>query len=324
MKRKTTFTVSYFLKRHQELTALIAFIGLYIIFYYINPLLNTVDSWSSLLLTASEDGIVALFVTLLLIAGEFDLSVGSVFVLGGMSFGILVNSGFNPAIALALSLIFSALVGVANGIITVYLNVPSFMTTLGTSYALLGLILITTGGFPVAISRSSIPFWYILSGNIATLNAWTLWFISLAIITYVVLEHTRFGNHIFATGGSVRSAYAVGVNVRLVKIMLFILSALFAGFDGILSLMYFTSISPVEGETMPLLALAIAVIGGAPLTGGVGKIQGTVVAALIIGLLYVGLTLAKVPSYWYITFVGILLVAIAFVNQKLTGTKLIE
>ncbi|MGC9106690.1 MAG: ABC transporter permease [Infirmifilum sp.] len=313
--------IRYFFKKYNELTTLIAFLGLYIVFYYINPLLNSWTSWSSLLLTASSVGLIAIFITLLLIAGEFDLSVGSVFVLGGMSFGILINMGINPLLALLITLLLSSLVGFINGIITVYLDVPSFMTTLGTSYALLGFILITTGGFPVAISPKTIPFYQLLAGDIYGINAWTLWFIFLGIVAYIILEHTSFGNHIFATGGSTVSAYAVGVNVKLVKLILFIATALFAGFDGVISLLYFTSISPVEGQTMPLLALAVAVIGGSKLTGGSGKIQGTMIAALIIGLLYVGLTLAKVPSYWYITFIGILLVIVALINQKLAKSK---
>ncbi|GGP20936.1 sugar ABC transporter permease [Thermocladium modestius] len=315
---------SAFLKLHREVITAIIFALLIAIFYAINPLLMTLSSWASIMITASEYGIVSIFITLLLIGGEFDLSVGSVFVLGGMSFGILINSGYNPYLSLIISLAVSTVVGLANGLITVYLNVPSFITTLGTSYALEGLLLIVTGGFPISIVLKSVPFWTILSGNIFHgINAWTIWFIAITAISYMLLEHTRFGNHIFATGGSVRSAYAVGVNVKMVKMILFMLSALAAGFMGILSLTYFTSMSVDEGQTLPLLTLAVAVIGGTPLTGGIGKMQGTFLASLIIGLIYVGLVLAKVPSYWYITFVGIILIVVAVINQKAIGAKLI-
>ncbi len=139
---------SAFLKLHREVITAIIFALLIAIFYAINPLLMTLSSWASIMITASEYGIVSIFITLLLIGGgEFDLSVGSVFVLGGMSFGILINSGYNPYLSLIISLAVSTVVGLANGLITVYLNVPSFITTLGTSYALEGgLLLIVTGG----------------------------------------------------------------------------------------------------------------------------------------------------------------------------------
>jgi len=324
-RKKSIFDIiSYFLKRHREIAVLIVFLVLTWVFYSINPLLMTPLSWSDIILVASEDGIVAIFVTLLLIGGEFDLSVGSVFVMSGMVYGMLINNGYNPYIALLISLALSALVGLTNGLIVVFFNVSSFIETLGMEFFLEGLIFIVTGGFPIAISLSSIPYWRILSGTLyGTLNVWPLWFIALALIAYIILENTSFGNHIFATGGSLISAYAVGVNVRLVKIILFILSSLAAGFTGILSLTYFTSISPVEGETLPLIALAIAVIGGSSLSGGSGTIQGTVIASLLIGLLYVGLTLAKVPSYWYIAFLGLILIIIAVANQKISGAKLI-
>ncbi|BCS93564.1 ABC transporter permease [Metallosphaera javensis (ex Sakai et al. 2022)] len=315
---------SYIIRLFREkrgLGILIIFIVIMFLFDAINKLFFTPESLSDILLVATQDGIIAIFVTLLLIGGEFDLSVGEVFVFSGMIFGYALPT-LGPYLALLLALVISAIIGLGNGLITTYLRVPSFITTLGTSFLLEGLIFVTTGGFEISVSLSRVPFWYYLSGRLPYgFNMWIAWFIIFAVLSYILLEHTRFGNHIFATGGSQNAAYAVGVNTRLTKIILFIFSSTIAGLVGIMSLLYYTTISPVEGQDLPLIVLAIAVIGGSSLFGGVGSVEGTVFSALTIGAIYVGLVLAGVPSYYYYSFVGALLVSIAIVNEKLLRRK---
>lgn len=314
--------LSKLFREKRGLSIFIIFVVLIIVFYSINKLFLTPRSVADIALVATQDGIIALFVTLLLIAGEFDLSVGEVFVFSGMIFGYTIPL-LGPYLAFVVALLCSGLIGFTNGIIVTRLRAPSFIATLGMAFFLEGLIFVVTGGFEVTVNLSKIPFWYTLSGDLPEgFNVWVIWFALFSILTYFILEHTRFGNHVFATGGSQNSAYAVGVNTRRVKLVLFVATSVISGLVGIMSLLYYTAISPVEGQDLPLIVLAIAVIGGSSLFGGVGSIEGTVVSALTIGAIYVGLVLAGVPSYYYYSFVGALLIAIAVANEKLLKRKI--
>lgn len=315
-------SLSKLFREKRGLGIFIIFIILIIVFYSINKLFLTPRSIADIALVATQDGIIALFVTLLLIAGEFDLSVGEVFVFSGMIFGYSISI-LGPYLAFVVALLCTGIIGLVNGLIVTRLRAPSFIVTLGMAFFLEGLIFVITGGFEVTVNLSKVPFWYALSGGLPDgFNVWVIWFAIFSVATYFILEHTRFGNHIFATGGSQNSAYAVGVNTKRVKLVLFIATSVVSGLVGIMSLLYYTAISPVEGQDLPLIALAIAVIGGSSLFGGVGSIEGTVVSALTIGAIYVGLVLAGVASYYYYSFVGALLISIAVANEKILKRKI--
>lgn len=185
---------------------------------------------------ASELGIVAIGITLLMISGEFDLSVGSVYAVVPMAMAILINKGQPDVIALIISLLLGASLGLLNGIVTLKTGIPSFITTLGTMMFWRGILLAVTGGFPIMLERNSRVL-NIFGGSIAGgLRYSGVWFIILAIVFWIILERTRYGNWVFATGGNLGAAKALGIPTDRVKIVNFIISSLLAGLAGITTL----------------------------------------------------------------------------------------
>jgi simple sugar transport system permease protein len=262
---------------------------------------------------AAEVGIVALGATMLIIGGEFDLSVGSTFALAGMTFSMLTTKGGVSA-PVAMLAVFAIAIGVGfiNGWITVKAKVPSFITTLGALMIVRGLVLAITGGWPVAWTDDPSAFMRWMSGD-----ASTLWWIALAIATHLILLWTPFGNWLFAVGGNAGAARAVGIRVDRVKMSAFVLSSLFASIAGVMQFSRMSSFSPTYGEGLELEAITATVIGGTLLAGGRGAILGTVLGTILISMLSSGLIMSGVPVYWYRIFVGIILIGAVVMNKRM-------
>jgi len=266
---------------------------------------------------ASELGVVAIGVSFLMISGEFDLSVGSVFAASSMLMAWLLNSHVPFIIAFLASLGLAALVGLTNAVITIKGGIPSFITTLGMMWFIRGILLATTGGFPVRL-EVNVPELKVFSMPIYhELRISGLWFLILAIIFHFILMWTAYGNWVQAVGGAPDTARALGINVTKVKTINFVLSSIMAALSGIIAMSRFNVVEPVAGQGLELEAIASAVIGGCALTGGIGTIAGASLGAFLVGEIRVGLILAGAPAYWYIGFIGILLIAAGIINLRL-------
>lgn len=268
---------------------------------------------------SSEIGFIAIGVTILMIGGEFDLSVGQSFVAAGMTFATIYSSiGVFPAILVGLAI--GAAIGFVNGTITLAFGIPSFITTLGTSYVVAGMILLVTGAAP--ISAISLPSSFkIFGGYVFGLPVrWeVVWWIGLVIIMALVLHKTAFGNHIFAAGGKAEVARNVGVRIVRTKMALFILCGMFAAFSGIVLFAHLGDIEASAGSGLQLEAIAAAVIGGTALFGGVGTVYGGAVGSLFLGVLTVGLVLSGASTRYYELFVGIVLIGAVALQAKVEG-----
>ena len=207
--------------------------------------------------------------------------------------------------------------GYLNGIITIKTQIPSFITTLGTKMFWRGILLAVTGGFPIMLSRR-ITWLKFFGGRMTTHFRYSgLWFIVLSILFLIILERTKFGNWVFATGGNPGAAKALGVPINGVKLTNFILSSVLAGIAGITTFARFKIVDPTLGMEMELEAIAAAVIGGTLLTGGYGSILGAFIGAFMIGMVRNGLILAGAPAYWYRAFIGVILIIAAIINAKI-------
>jgi simple sugar transport system permease protein len=144
-----------------------------------------------------------------------------------------------------------------------------------------------------------------------------LWWIGLAIVLSWVLRNTRFGNHVFATGGDADAARSMGVNTTRIKLLTFTLCGFLAGLAGVILFSVLPDLSPTSGESYELYAIAAAVIGGTALSGGSGTILGTLLGTLLMGVVQTGLVHAKVENYWFRTFVGIMLVLAVILNVRI-------
>ena len=265
-----------------------------------------------------ETGLVAIGVTILMICGEFDLSVGSVFALMPMTMAVIMTFGvpFLPAV-LAGFLVCIA-IGLINGYVTLKFNIPSFITTLGMLFIARSLTVVISGGFPPLLS-TDIPTWlftaYVGPGDLFRMSF--LWFAAVAILAGYLLGRTNFGNWIAAVGGFREAAAATGVSVNSVKMICFVLSAVLAGFAGMIQVMRLGSPLPSIGDGMELEAVAAAVIGGTALTGGIGTVLGGIIGAVLIRIIDNGLVLSQVDANWFKFAVGFLTIFAVVTNTWL-------
>jgi simple sugar transport system permease protein len=256
-----------------------------------------------------EMALVALGVTILMICGEFDLSVGSVFALMPMATTIMLNNGVPFFLAVLLGLGLCATIGFANGFITLRFAIPSFITTLGMLFIARSLTVVVSGGFPPLLP-TDIPTWAFTSlvgpGHIVRMSL--IWFAVIAIALAALLSLTNFGNWIKATGGQLDAASSMGIPVNRTKLACFMLCSVLAGFAGLIQVLRLGSPLPSLGEGMELQAVAAAVIGGTALTGGIGTVLGAIIGATLIRVIDNGLVLSRVDANWFKFAIGFLLI----------------
>ncbi len=304
--------------RFREIGSLSGLVIIILIFTLLSEHFLTLANFAGIFTMTAELGIIAIGVTFLMISGEFDLSVGSVFAVAPMTGAILMNIGIPPFVGFLGGLLVAASIGAINGFILIKTKIPSFIVTLGSMMFFRGLLLAVSGGFQISYSGTDNYFLNALGGKILFgMGASGIWFIIGTIFFSIILNHTKYGNHVFAVGGNQKAAEAIGINVKKVKVINFIACSIMAGLAGFTMFGRFNSIDPTAGLQLELEAIASAVIGGAVLTGGYGSIFGAFIGAFLIGILRSGLVLAGAPSYWYKAFIGIILVTSVILNTKI-------
>jgi simple sugar transport system permease protein len=302
---------------------------MFVIFAFIAPSSDTFTSriaLSGLLSITAELGIVAMAVTLLMIAGHFDLSVGSV--LGFSSFIVpylMLEYGYSIWVAALIALGVAISIGLINGMLVVTTRIPSFIVTLGTLLIWRGVLLGISGGEPAHVEQESLLFkifsYRIESGPFRGYQVSVLWFIGVMVVLTFVLLRTRFGNWLFASGGNERSARSMGVPADRVWLVLFVLTAVAAFLSGLIQVGRFNVVEATRGQGYELQAIAAAVIGGARLNGGYGSVVGAGLGALMIAMIQQGLVLSGIASYWLQVAVGALIIGAVIVNQVLGRSR---
>jgi len=271
----------------------------------------------------SELGLMALAMTLLMISGEFDLSVGSLFGFSAVLTWTLKNSGAaSLVVGFVIAMAVAALLGFVNGWFVTKLRISSFLVTLGMMLVVRGTALFLTSGFPQHTwSAEGSRLASILVGEIDFgqfhVYASLFWFIGLAIVLGYLLTQTKTGNWIQASGGNARAARARGVNVARTKTGLFMLTAMASAFAGIISSIRTTSANPNSGTGYELEIIAMVVIGGTALRGGRGTIIGTVLGVLILRLMRNGIVMVGVPGLAYNIFIGAIILVMVGLHASL-------
>lgn len=273
---------------------------------------------------AAPLGILAVAVALLMIGGEFDLSVGSMIGAAGMCIMLLTAHfgwGLWPAVAAAF--VLSLAVGLANGLLVVTTGIPSFLVTLATLFILRGA---TVGTSRLLTGRTQLgglqdaPGYgpaHVLFGSapVGPLRASILWWLALAAIASWVLLRTRAGNWIFASGGGPQAARNQGVPVARVKVGLFMTTAAAACLVAVIQAVQFTGADALRGQMQEFRAIIAVVIGGTLLTGGYGSVVGAVFGALIFGMVQQGLVITGVEADWFQVFLGSMLLGAVLFNR---------
>ena len=265
-----------------------------------------------------EIGLMAIGVTILMICGEFDLSVGSVFALMPMTMAVLLAEGTPFLAAFAAGMAVCAAIGFVNGFLTIHYGIPSFITTLGMLFIARSLTVVISGGFPPLLPVD-LPNWlftvFVGPGDMFRMSF--LWFLGIAILASLMMSRTNVGNWIRATGGFLPAAQAMGIPTARVKIGCFVLCAMLAGFAGMIQVLRLGSPLPSIGEGWELQAVAAAVIGGTALSGGIGVVLGGIVGAILIRVIDNGLVLSQVDANWFKFAIGFLTIFAVVVNTWL-------
>ena len=296
---------------------------LIVTFTAINPAFLSVLNISNTLAFTVELGLIALAMTLLMTAGEFDLSVGAVFGLTPVLMWSMFNGGLTSlAVAFVIAIAIAALIGVVNGWFVTALKIPSFLVTLGMLLVARGTALYITDGFPQR-TWSAEGEWLAsaLVGDVRfgdlRLYMSLFWFVLVAVVLHYVLTGTRTGNWILAVGGNANAAGARGVKVARVKIGLFVLSAVLSGFAGVISSIRTSAANPNSGTGYELEVIAMVVIGGTSLLGGRGTIIGTILGIFILRLMRNGIVMIGVPGLAYNIFIGAIILGMMALHSWL-------
>ena len=319
------------LARRSELVVVISVAVLFIVFsttvgenFLSNLAISNIVTFSTIL------GIIVLGVAVLMISGEFDLSVGSMFAVVGFTFGILLVEGLDPWLAAGISVAAGALLGFLNGIFVVGSGNPSFIITLGLLLGYRGVARSIGGGSGVSVSYdegASPVLFDILNSAITPLNMlselagnWRTsipWFILFLLIFILIVHRSKFGNWLYATGGNPDAAQAQGVPVKRVKMIAFIIVGVMVAIAAIINFSERRSIDPLAGTIWELFAVAACVMGGLRLKGGFGTILGAVLGIVMISMLRQGLVIVGVSVEFFQAVFGFALISIAALNQYL-------
>ena len=298
--------------RVREVSILLVLVGLAIYFQTANSAFLSQQNLLSLAQYAVPYVVIASALCLLLICGEIDLSIGQSFAFAPIVMYLAYDKLFLVLpLAVIVGLLAVALVGLVNGLITVYLGVSSLITTLGMFFLLAGLNVTLTGGFPATTPETNAVTQAL--GEYAWSGA--IWAIAIVVVLQLVLSRTRWGLHIYATGGNPLGSREAGVSIARIKIGNFMLSGVLGGFVGIIEAFRINSIDPlVGGPNIVLLCIASAVIGGTALLGGVGTVTGAFLGALVLTILQNGFTLQGISAYTFNIIIGIAILIAMILN----------
>ncbi len=299
---------------HIRLESLLVLLILCVAMTILSPYFLSVSNMMNILLATSTIGVLAIAATYVLSSGGLDLSIGSVMGLSGVvGAAFAVNLGMPTPVAVLATLAAGTLAGLVNGLIITRAFVPAFIVTLGMLGIARGLALVISDGRVIYGLPNAMV--YIGQGRPLGIPMPVIIFLATALITHLVLAYTRFGRHTLAIGDSENAARTAGINVRRHRLVLYMLSGGLAGLAGLLYSTRINSGDPTAGIAYELTAITAAIIGGTNLFGGRGSILGTMVGALIMGVLQNGLNLLAVQSYYQQMAIGSVLILAVFIDQ---------
>jgi ribose transport system permease protein len=266
--------------------------------------------------------IVALGMTLVIITGGIDLSVGSVLCLCSMVLAVVMHAGWSIYAGIGAAVVVALVIGAFNGIMVAYFNFPPFVVTLGMMSIARSLAMIASNNTVVfQFGPDHDKLLALGGGSTFGIANPVIYMVVLALITGFVLRWTRFGRHVFAIGGNEHAATLTGVPVRGIKVAVYMLCALSAGVAGVIQTGWLGAVTTNIGAGMELQVIAAAVIGGANLAGGVGTAFGALVGAALIEIIRNSLGLLGINAFWQGTFIGsCIIIAVAFDRLRRRGS----
>ncbi|MVA12214.1 ribose ABC transporter permease [Agrobacterium vitis] len=294
---------------YRKYGTILIFVGICILASILSPTFLTEANLTNVLRQVVVVSLLACGVTFIIILGHIDVSLGSVLALAGVIAASVMAMTGSIALAVIAGLVVGAAIGLINGLVITFFRIPSFIMTLATTTVARGVALLYTGGSPISGLGD---FKIIGQGAIGPVPISVLILILFVIISWTLLNKTKFGRYVYAVGGNQRAALASGINPDAIVIKAFVFNGILCAVAGIILMSRINSGQPAAGVGYEFDAITAVVVGGTSLMGGTGTITGTIIGSLIIGVINNILNLLNVSSYWQQIIKG-LIIAIAVI-----------
>ena len=296
----------------ENLAILVAFIILCVGLSIATPAFFTKDNILNVLRQVATNSNLAIGLTMAIIIGGIDLSVGAILAFSGLLCASFISDGMNLGLAVLLAFTLGALFGLLNGLIIAYTNMPPFVVTLATQNIARGIVNVYANGQP--ISARNPVFNFLGVGYFLGIPLPVIYSFVLLAVMILILGRSKFGRQLYAVGGNEEAARFSGINIKKVKIIVYTLCGALASFSGIILAARMYSGQPTAGDGFELDAIAASVLGGISFSGGVGKLEGTIIGVLVLGVLTNGLNLLNINSFWQYIIKGIIILLAVYLD----------
>ncbi len=303
-------------KKMNKLGPLLALVVLVVFVTIMNPNFLAPANLLNLLRQVSTNALIAFGMTFVIITGGIDLSVGSTLALSSALMAGMIASGLNPVLAMGMGLLLGAFLGACNGVMITKGKMAPFIATLATMTIYRGLTLVYTDGNPITGIGDSFIFKYMGRGYLFGIPFPVVVMLLFFGVLYVLLHKMTFGRKTFALGGNEKAAFIAGIKSDRIKIAIYSISGLMGAVAGIIITSRLNSAQPTAGNAYEMDAIASVVLGGTSLSGGRGRLVGTLIGALIIGTLNNGLNLLGVSSFYQQVVKGVVIIIAVLLDRK--------
>lgn len=282
-------------------------IGVAILLSIFTPKFLSVGNITNVLNTVSINGILALGMVFVMTAGGIDLSVGALLALASTTIGVVLNATGNDYLACLIAVMICSLFGLLNGVLIAKFNMFPFVVTLASQLVIRGFGYVLSGGYSFALKSAS--FTQIGLGRLwGTIPYPVLYLLVIAIFAYIIMHHTKYGRYVYAVGGNINTARASGINVKWTQIGTYVISGFCAGVAGVILTTRINAAQPNIGIGYETDAIAACVLGGTSFAGGISTIPGTFLGIVFIGIMYNGMNLIGIESYWQTIVKGLVII----------------
>ncbi|MBC1433800.1 ribose ABC transporter permease [Listeria rocourtiae] len=299
-----------------SLGPVLALIVLIVVVTALNPSFMTTDNLLNLLRQVSINALIAFGMSFVILTGGIDLSVGSTLALSGALTAGIIASGISPLIAMCLGMLLGAFLGMINGILVAKGNLAPFIATLATMTIYRGATLVFTDGNPITGIGDSFIFQFVGKGYLFGVPVPIIIMVICFLLLYILLHKTAFGKKTYAVGGNIHAAKIAGVKTNKVQIIIYTISGFMASIAGIILTSRLNSAQPTAGVSYEMDAIAAVVLGGTSLSGGKGRLFGTLIGALIIGTINNGLNLLGVSSFYQQIVKGLVIIIAVLLDRR--------
>ena len=295
-------------------------LALIVMMVIISPTFRTGRNAISILLQVSINGILALGMSLVITTCGIDLSIGSMLALASVTIGIFLPSTGNIFLSVLLAVLFPTFFGFVNGMLVGALDMVPFVVTLATQLVIRGIAYVVSGGGNLVLTSQA--FRNIGNGKLFNVipNPVVI-FLVIALLIYILMHHTKFGRYVYATGGNINAAIASGVNVFVVRLLVYTIMGFCAGVAGVIMASRINAGQPNIGLGYELDAIAAGVIGGTSFLGGVSTVAGVMIGILFIGVIYNSMNLLQISSYYQTIAKGLLILSAILLDMYINQRK---